>query len=1383
MSLKRDDFTVGWVCAVDIELSAVRGVLDEKYETKLPVPGTDKNLYEYGQIGGHKVVITVLPSFGIGPAGVVATRMSSTFPNLRFILMVGVAGGAPSETNDIRLGDIVISKAAGRCSGVVQYDFGKTIEGGGFQPIGWFNAPPQILTTAALALKARGKGKLGEDIWKIFTNGSFSKDFAYPGQEEDTLYEPDCLHAREEKGGKSVAKNDCGACDKAKIYRRTPERRPNDHPHIHYGIMASANNVMKDGKKRNEVIQKTAEWAGAEPLCFEMEAAGLMNDFPCLIVRGICDYSDAHKNKNWQPYAAINAAICARELLKQVSPMMEVGLVDVAKETLKSVSTREINFVFQDSMPFHIPYPRNTTFEGRKGTLETLHECFTKQQYRGATPLICTVTGTSGIGKTQIAIEYAYQHLTEYKSVFWISATSEETIHASLIKIMECIIQEHARVLWEDSVPDYKIIAQQFRLGELVDNEGKIKAGFHFFAQIRAAFFDWLAMRPKGSDDKKWLLIFDDVEDSEARVFQSWGSLPDHGNGAILITSRRPDILQEHRVEKNIGLEGLEAGNAVNLLLASANLQNPRDVVKEQATAIVTELGFLPLAISQAGYYIRENKLGLEEYLPLYRGKFMEVQGLERQPEGSSYQETIVTTWGKIFQTLKKQDEDAASVLLTSAYFHPKEICESIWVDDRDGKPDERVRIRFERTMSVLASYSLVKRGPEQSQTSRREERTRIFSVHPVIQSWARGRLKRDGQTEPLRDAVILLGKVSKWKRLSQKSRQWNLEEERRLTAHIRSLSSHSVLKSFGILEDEAQKHPDDNLYFAFANIGKRLEKQERYAEALPWLKEAHVGLTVQKDEFERLAILNSIGTSLTHERQCDEALKYFLQGLDMLVSRLWVGQFTPQMTGPELVKHSIVFKLMNNMGTAYYRQNPANYETALHWIRKAYYLSTLLGDKDMLKYDIRQNSTKITRKLNIQEATFDCNIMISGLQQWKASFAKSDDFQSFDVTFRIASLFEDQGRYDIAVNWYRDAITSFGQGLARNHPHRVKAFRHYGKCLGKLKQHDEAKKWYDRALEGFKELNGEDHRDRKYFYLLGKKAKSHGNLEEYDEALKLSLEVLSGTGKLPGVNKEATIKALEKVSKYHRKLKNYDEALTFAQQRLELGKEMDGLNGMSLQTVGAMGILTMIYEKKGDYRTAAYWSMQVLDGYQKILGPSNPITCRAAERFEALKARSENAIPPHTNYSQPNQQSTYPAAPPQHNGNQAGYQPGYQAAHPGAAPPPAGYQAGKQGGYPGSPPPTGQPYQTPPTDPRYGNQMNPQGYPYAHGQYPQNQYPQSQYPQNQFAQGQFAQGQYAQNQYAQNQFVQNQYGQGQYVQNQLMPFNPIPQFQHMSFR
>src|SRR6202041_100799 len=94
-----------------------------------------------------------------------------------------------------------------------------------------------------------------------------------------------------------------------------PERAEDeDNPAIHYGLIASANQVMTDALIRDTLA------AEKDVLCFEMEAAGLMNHFPCLVIRGICDYSDSHKNKEWQGYAAMAAAAYTKDLLCRIVP-------------------------------------------------------------------------------------------------------------------------------------------------------------------------------------------------------------------------------------------------------------------------------------------------------------------------------------------------------------------------------------------------------------------------------------------------------------------------------------------------------------------------------------------------------------------------------------------------------------------------------------------------------------------------------------------------------------------------------------------------------------------------------------------------------------------------------------------------------------------------------------------------------------------------------------------------------------------------------------------------------------------------------------------------------------------------------------------------------
>lgn len=315
--LRHRDYTVGWVSALPDELTAAQEMLDEEHQD-LPLNHTDSNIYTLGSIGAHNVVLACLPTgqTGTNSAVAVAIQMKAAFPAIRFGLMVGIGGGVPSKDADIRLGDVVVSQPANAYGGVVQYDFGKSTPSG-FQRTGFLNAPPTILLTAVTKLRSnfdRRRSSLSPHLSKL---GNLPK-FACDRAGSDVLFEAE-YHLDVE--------DDDLSCTAARMIKR--EERADDTPMIHYGTIASGNQVMRDGVERDKV---SAEFGGI--LCFEMEAAGLMNNFPCLVIRGICDYADAHKNKRWQPYAAGTAAAYAKELLG-VIPAAEVVNIKTVDEALR----------------------------------------------------------------------------------------------------------------------------------------------------------------------------------------------------------------------------------------------------------------------------------------------------------------------------------------------------------------------------------------------------------------------------------------------------------------------------------------------------------------------------------------------------------------------------------------------------------------------------------------------------------------------------------------------------------------------------------------------------------------------------------------------------------------------------------------------------------------------------------------------------------------------------------------------------------------------------------------------------------------------------------------------------------------------------------------
>ena len=308
--MSHEDYTVAWICALPLEAAAAKAMLDNIHPQLSQPPGDD-NAYTLGEISGHNIVVACLPSgvYGVVSAATVAAHMRITFPSIRFGLMVGIGGGVPSTKNDIRLGDVVVSKPTGAFGGVVQYDYGKTVASGVFQQTGMMNQPPQVLLNAIARLHADDiMGGQSQSIAHMISdvldaNVEMKAPCSRPADEQDTLFNSAYDHPQHE--------DTCINCDKRQLIHRDP--RTSDEPRIHYGLIASGNQVMKHGKTRDQLGKRHGM------LCFEMEAAGLMNQLPCLVIRGICDYSDSHKNKQWQGYAALTAAAYAKILLSVVS--------------------------------------------------------------------------------------------------------------------------------------------------------------------------------------------------------------------------------------------------------------------------------------------------------------------------------------------------------------------------------------------------------------------------------------------------------------------------------------------------------------------------------------------------------------------------------------------------------------------------------------------------------------------------------------------------------------------------------------------------------------------------------------------------------------------------------------------------------------------------------------------------------------------------------------------------------------------------------------------------------------------------------------------------------------------------------------------------------
>ncbi len=335
-----------------------------------------------------------------------------------------------------------------------------------------------------------------------------------------------------------------------------------------------------------------------------------------------------------------------------------------------------------------IPYPPNPYFTGREDLLTQL---VTALKSGTTTALTQTITGLGGIGKTQLAIEYAYQHHQDYQAIFWVRADTHENL-----------------------VSDFAAIARELQLPEKDAKE---------LQQTVVAVQAWL--RAYGG----WLLILDNADDlALARDF-----LPPSYGGQVLLTTRAQAL---GRLAQRIEVNTMPQEVAILFLLRRAGLlasdapleqASPQD--RKQADVLVRELGRLPLALDQAGAYIEETPCSIDEYLRLYhtrRAALLKLGG----GLVSDHPTSVATTWSLAFASVEQANPAAADLLRLFAFLHPDAFPEGLL---RKGllQLDPPLQVlgtddmAFHEAMRTLGAYSLLRRDPA----------TQTLSIHRLVQA------------------------------------------------------------------------------------------------------------------------------------------------------------------------------------------------------------------------------------------------------------------------------------------------------------------------------------------------------------------------------------------------------------------------------------------------------------------------------------------------------------------------------------------------------------------------------------------------------------------------------------------------------------------------
>ncbi|KAK6339372.1 hypothetical protein TWF718_008792 [Orbilia javanica] len=344
----RDDFEIAIICAVGPEYDAVALLIDQFWDDdgyRYGRAPEDQNTYRTGKIGKYNVVLALLPGMGKANAANVASGLRSSFRGIEIALIVGICGGVPFYDNqEIILGDVVISGS------IVQYDFGRRYtnkfqrKNNSSESLGRANADVRSLlgtlkTNDGLELlERRTLHHLEELQCRAEKRRKLRGKYNYPGADKDKLFEPSYRHKHHSSFNCNTCNHCCadmddtceramtGAacsellCDEKHLVRRArlEEKLKTmgptceiQQPYVHIGTVGSGDTVMRSSQERDRIAKED------NIIAFEMEGAGVWDNLSCIIIKGVCDYCDSHKNKNWQDFASATAASAMKALLER----------------------------------------------------------------------------------------------------------------------------------------------------------------------------------------------------------------------------------------------------------------------------------------------------------------------------------------------------------------------------------------------------------------------------------------------------------------------------------------------------------------------------------------------------------------------------------------------------------------------------------------------------------------------------------------------------------------------------------------------------------------------------------------------------------------------------------------------------------------------------------------------------------------------------------------------------------------------------------------------------------------------------------------------------------------------------------------------------------
>ncbi|KAH7008703.1 hypothetical protein EDB80DRAFT_751332 [Ilyonectria destructans] len=638
-----------------------------------------------------------------------------------------------------------------------------------------------------------------------------------------------------------------------------------------------------------------------------------------------------------------------------------------------------------------------------------------RRSHSRQTRKVFVLHGLGGVGKTQLAIDFARRHQATFSSVFWLDGRSEDRLRGS---IASCIKR----------IPKGQI-----------PSTGRDQSGAHGKDDLDAAVasvMEWLA-RPDNGD---WLLIFDNVDQDHEQggvtgAYDLRCYLPgDHG--AILVTTRLSRLAQLGE-SRRLAKVDLSLSRTIFGKWYGGKLGSDCDQLLEL-------LDGLPLALAQAASYLREKGIDATTYVQIYKHQWDELMGsrdASSRPLLDYEQGSIATTWMVSFKEIESKSTDAVNLLRLWAFLDNKQLWHGLLgaaaaAGAADRWPDwlgEMARnvVRFLDSIGLLLRYSMIET---------QEGLTGSYSMHPVVHRWSSF---LDGDQQKHESARLALMVVGLSVPMRESREYWILQQK--LLPHVERCAGwiREALAGADALgpDHTSTLYTANKLGSIYLRQGKFKEAEDMYERALEGYEKA-----LGPDHISTLRTVNNLGNLYQHQSKFEEAEKMYKRALEGKEKAL----------GPH---HTLTLTTVNNLGSLYLNQD--KFKEAEKMCKRA-----LEGREKALGPDHTSTLDTVNNlgSLYSGQGKFkEAEEMYERALEGREKALGPHHISTLGTVNNLGILYSDQGKFKEAEEMYKRALEGREKALGPHHTSTLDSFK-------------EAEEMYGRALHGFQTTLGPNH-------------------------------------------------------------------------------------------------------------------------------------------------------------------------------------------------------------------------------------------------------------------------------------------------------------------